>query len=116
MLDSFFQRLTKGQSDDDEELPAFEKSQVVRKHVIFEGDVQGVGFRFQISQKADPLDLVGWVKNLPNGTVETEIQGEEKKVDYLIESMKNHRYIPVDKIHVDQMEIKDHETDYKVHY
>lgn len=46
----------------------------IRKHIVFYGRVQGVGFRYYAVNKANQLGLTGWVKNLPNGTVEMEVQ------------------------------------------
>ncbi|MCA0968974.1 acylphosphatase [Halobacillus litoralis] len=54
-----------------------------RRHYIVHGRVQGVGFRATIQQTAKQLDLVGWVKNKPDGTVELEAQGEQEKLDDL---------------------------------
>ena len=45
---------------------------------IFHGKVQGVWFRVNCKKKADELSLVGWVKNLPDGTVETIVEGERE--------------------------------------
>lgn len=56
----------------------------IRKHIVFYGRVQGVGFRYYAVNKANQLGLTGWVKNLPDGTVEMEVQGEEPLIDQLI--------------------------------
>ena len=50
----------------------------IRKHIIFYGRVQGVGFRYYSVNKARQLGLTGWVKNLCDGSVEMEVQGEER--------------------------------------
>jgi len=56
----------------------------IRKNIIFYGRVQGVGFRYYSVNKARQLGLTGWVKNLCDGSVEMEVQGEEPKIDELI--------------------------------
>ena len=56
---------------------------IVRKHIIFHGSVQGVGFRYYSEHKANQLRLTGWVKNLYNGDVEMEVQGSEAAIDEL---------------------------------
>lgn len=48
-----------------------------RIHFIVKGRVQGVGFRYFTKNCADALCLTGWVKNLPDGSVEAEAQGDE---------------------------------------
>lgn len=42
----------------------------------FSGQVQGVGFRFTSAQVARGFEISGWVKNLADGRVQMEIQGE----------------------------------------
>jgi acylphosphatase len=50
------------------------------KRVIFEGRVQGVGFRYTTKDIARGFDVRGWVKNLPDGTVELQVDGETEEV------------------------------------
>ena len=47
----------------------------IAKHVIFSGRVQGVGFRYTARRIAGRYDLGGFVRNLPNGSVEMLVQG-----------------------------------------
>jgi acylphosphatase len=42
---------------------------------VIQGRVQGVGFRYYAKAKAEELDLTGWVRNLPDGTVEVLAKG-----------------------------------------
>ncbi len=51
-----------------------------RLHLKIYGLVQGVYFRSTARDKARELGLSGWVKNMPDGTVETVAEGEEKKL------------------------------------
>ncbi len=39
------------------------------------GEVQGVGFRWYILSRARELEVVGWVSNLPGGSVEVVAKG-----------------------------------------
>ena len=39
-------------------------------HIVVEGDVQGVGFRFYTEAMARRIGVAGWVRNLPGGAVE----------------------------------------------
>ena len=55
-------------------------SDLVRVHVIVHGTVQGVAFRAYTQHQAQRLNLHGWVKNLPTGQVETEVEGERGAV------------------------------------
>jgi acylphosphatase len=49
---------------------------MIGKRVIFEGRVQGVGFRYTVKDLARGFDVTGWVRNLPDGTVEMQATGE----------------------------------------
>lgn len=51
-----------------------------RVHVIVRGRVQGVFFREYTRRQAESLGLNGWVRNLPDGTVEAVVEGEAGKV------------------------------------
>ncbi|SHE53316.1 acylphosphatase [Clostridium fallax] len=48
---------------------------MIRYHMVITGKVQGVGFRFFVLYTASPFNLTGYVKNLSNGDVEIEAQG-----------------------------------------
>ncbi|MDG1358280.1 MAG: acylphosphatase [Akkermansiaceae bacterium] len=54
---------------------------MIAKRAVFEGRVQGVGFRYTVKQLAMGFDVIGNVKNLPEGTVELNLMGEEEEVD-----------------------------------
>ncbi|MBI2422894.1 MAG: acylphosphatase [Candidatus Hydrogenedentes bacterium] len=56
----------------------------IRQHLLIEGRVQGVGFRYAAFQRATALGLSGWVRNLPGGRVEALIEGEEASVNAMI--------------------------------
>ena len=51
-----------------------------RVHAIVHGRVQGVFFREYTRRKAEELGLNGWVRNLPDRTVETVFTGEADQV------------------------------------
>ena len=70
----------------------------IRKHIIFYGRVQGVGFRYYAVNKANQLGLTGWVRNLPDGTVEMEVQGNEPSIDELIIFLQNRTYIWIERL------------------
>lgn len=48
--------------------------------VRYEGEVQGVGFRWTSKRLANELGLTGWVRNEPDGSVSMELQGDEDQV------------------------------------
>lgn len=68
---------------------------MVRRHIYFSGRVQGVGFRFQASWAAKRLDLTGWVRNLDDGRVEMEVQGEPHVIDRMLEALREDSFIRI---------------------
>jgi acylphosphatase len=57
---------------------------VVRKRVVVEGRVQGVGFRVACAHAARSAGLAGQVRNLPDGRVEAVFEGPADAVDSLV--------------------------------
>ncbi|KKS64612.1 acylphosphatase [Candidatus Daviesbacteria bacterium RIFCSPLOWO2_01_FULL_43_38] len=57
------------------------------KHINIKiyGNVQGVGFRQAIKAKADSLNITGYTRNIPNGSVYVESEGEEGNLNKLVE-------------------------------
>ena len=56
-----------------------------RAKVIVRGSVQGVFFRAEARDRARSLGLAGWVRNVPDGTVEAVFEGEDERVESLVE-------------------------------
>jgi acylphosphatase len=54
-------------------------------HVIISGRVQGVWFRASTKQKAEQLNLKGWVRNTIDGNVEAVFEGDEKQVKEMLD-------------------------------
>jgi acylphosphatase len=62
----------------------------MRKHfnITVAGRVQGVFFRASTKTSADHLNITGFVKNQPDGTVYIEAEGEEKDLEQFIDWCK----------------------------
>lgn len=59
-----------------------------RCHLIVSGRVQGVCFRMYVQTEAQRLQLTGWCKNNPDGTVEIVAEGEPDKLCQLRDRCK----------------------------
>ena len=65
------------------------ENNTVRAHVWVKGRVQGVGFRAHVEYSARQIGgLTGWVRNVGYDTVEAIAEGDQGKVERLIEAMK----------------------------
>ena len=57
-------------------------------HIIVEGLVQGVGYRWFAARRAQALGITGFVRNLYDGTVEVRAAGERKTLEELIGELR----------------------------
>jgi acylphosphatase len=55
--------------------------------VFYEGNVQGVGFRWSVRHIAKGFEVTGWIRNLPDGRVELQINGEEGEVREFLDAL-----------------------------
>lgn len=79
----------------------------IRKEFHFEGNVQNIGFRFEVQSHAKPLGITGYAKNNDDGSVTAELQGTEKNINKVINDLHN-----IDRIQIDSMTEKDLPVDY----
>lgn len=90
-------------------MPPFTSSNRVRKNIVFSGRVQKVGFRLELFRIAERLNLSGWVKNLEDGSVEAELQGEESKIQFLVNCMQSLKRASVSKVNIIDLPITEEE-------
>jgi acylphosphatase len=57
---------------------------LIRRHVVVRGVVQGVGFRYSASRAAHAHGVAGWIRNLPDGTVEAVFEGDARAVEAVL--------------------------------
>ncbi len=72
----------------------------IRKHFIFYGRVQGVGFRYRAYHAATRYSVTGWVKNLYDGSVEMEAEGLEENIDKTILTIEQGSYVLIENLSV----------------
>jgi acylphosphatase len=61
---------------------------LIGRHVRVTGRVQGVFYRAWAQGEARELDISGWIRNCPNGSVEAHLSGEEGNVTRMIERLQ----------------------------
>ena len=69
---------------------------MIRKHFVFYGSVQGVGFRYRAHKAAEMTGCTGWIRNDWNGTVTMELQGTEEQIDAVLLAVERGRFIRID--------------------
>jgi len=62
---------------------------MISLQVFYEGRVQGIGFRWTVRHIATGFDVTGWVRNLADGRVELQVNGEESEVLAFVDAIKN---------------------------
>jgi acylphosphatase len=56
-----------------------------RVQVRIRGQVQGVFFRAEARARAESLGVAGWVRNAEDGSVEAVFEGDERRVDSMVD-------------------------------
>ena len=77
-----------GGGEDVETIKPVNLENAIRKAGRAVGRVQGVGFRFFVQSNAKSFGITGWVKNMSDGSVTMELQGETQTVERLIAKIK----------------------------
>ena len=85
---SLWSNIFGGGNEEAEPVAPVNLENAVRKAGRAEGRVQGVGFRFFVQSNAKTLGITGWVKNMSDGSVTMELQGEPEIVERLIAKIK----------------------------
>ena len=86
---------------------------MVRKHIIFYGSVQGVGFRWRARNAAEHFSCTGWAKNEWDGSVSMEIQGEEENIDKVILAIEKGTFVRIDNMDVKMLPIVENEFGFR---
>lgn len=88
--------------------------EIIRRHIIFTGRVQGVGFRYRASYAARGLGLTGWVRNDTDGTVEMEVQGNEAQICRMLAMLQKDSYIRIEQMDTRDLPLEEHENGFRV--
>lgn len=86
-------------------------------HIIVQGVVQGVGFRWFVEKEAKKLGLKGFVRNLYNGNVEVKVEGEQAIIQELIKTLKiGNSYSRVTGVNVDWQEFENKYSAFSIRF
>jgi acylphosphatase len=87
---------------------------MIAKSIIFTGRVQGVGFRFTARRAANRRQLTGFVRNVPNGTVEMLAQGCSEDIDDCIQDLKEYFSGYLKETRIEEIPPDPKHTDFKI--
>lgn len=65
----------------------FDPNHKIRYEYRFQGNVQNIGFRFEIQQRATKYNLTGWARNNEDGSVTCQLQGEQGCIDKTVQEL-----------------------------
>ena len=86
-------------------------------HVIVEGLVQGVSFREYTRRQAFTLQLTGWARNLPNGSVEVMLCGQSDRVATMVQWLRQGSpRSRVDELHIGEVTGEEQYTTFEIRY
>lgn len=90
---------------------------MLRYFLVLDGRVQGVGFRFYAQTNALKYFLTGFVRNMSNGMVELEIQGDEENLQkFLSVIKKGNMFIKVTDFSIKKIPLIEEEKKFKIIY
>lgn len=88
----------------------------IRQHLIFEGTVQNVGFRYEMNRLARQFCITGWVMNRVDGSVEAIVQGSPSAIQDLLEELNACRPIHITALHKAPLPVEENETGFITRY
>lgn len=87
-----------------------------RRQVIYSGHVQGVGFRFTTHSISQGHDVAGYVKNLPDGSVEVLVEGSEKQIDAFLAEVETRLSSNIHQVKCDRRPATDEFANFDIRY
>lgn len=93
-----------------------EDQKIIRKHFLFSGTVQHVGFRMEMYLMAERIGLTGWAKNLTDGRVEAEVQGTAEQIAFLVKYLESVKRIHISNYEETEIAIQSQEEGFLSYY
>ena len=88
---------------------------MIRRHIVFYGSVQGVGFRWRARHAAELVGATGWVRNEWDGSVTMELQGTEEQLDRVILAVERGAYIRIENMDAKTIPVLEGERGFRVY-
>jgi len=86
-------------------------------HLIIEGFVQGVGYRKFVRDIARKIGLVGFVRNMPDNSVEVLVVGPQEKILELVQECKKGPFLSdVKEVKATEVETKEEFNEFLIRH
>ena len=92
------------------------KMKTMAKRLVFIGRVQGVGFRYTAHRMARRYEITGFVRNLPDRTVEMLAQGPESDIANCLEEIQEYFGRSIREIKATEITPDPRYTDFRIRY
>ena len=86
---------------------------MTRKHIVFYGSVQGVGFRWRARNAAEHFFFFFLARNEWDGSVSMEIQGREEDIDKVILAIEKGTFVRIENMNVKTLPIVEQEYGFR---
>ncbi len=84
------------------------------KHILFSGQVQGVGFRYTARRIVGRYNITGFVRNLSDGDVEMLAQGPDQDIDNCIKDIQDYFADYIRDTQIDPVPYSSRYTDFRI--
>ena len=89
---------------------------IIRRHMVFHGAVQGVGFRYRARHAASAVGATGWVRNEYDGSVTMELQGSEAQIDAVVEMIARGTFVDIEWMDARTVPVEAGERDFRTEW
>ena len=86
----------------------------VREEFRFYGRVQGVGFRYKLRHLAAIYGVTGWVRNVYDGSVTAQMQGQPLAFEMILKRLYEDRYIELEDIRRKKLPLREDERGFYI--
>ena len=88
----------------------------LRRRVIYSGRVQGVFFRATVQEISRRFAVVGYVRNVPDGTVELEVQGAPGQVEQFLTAVHDEYRANITSADLEDAQLREGESGFQITY
>ena len=86
---------------------------IQRRHLVFFGDVQGVGLRWRARHAAAAVGATGWVCNELDGSVSMELQGTRAQLELVLAALERGLYIRIEDVEAELLPVEPEERGFR---